>query len=242
MTGRKGDRVSPGMSSSGGPRPNWPIIALGVFGGLIALGLLALSLDHGAGTAPPPTPSPDVAAASATLVPTAIPTPSHLAASEVPSSIEALLAGLVIAPEHRVGYDRDLFPVWTDEDGDGCNTRYEVLIAQAVTPPTVSGSCHLTGGSWRSPYDGLVIHRADGVQIDHLVALAEAWYSGRTPGPRRSGSGSRTTSTSRGRSSRSRRISTRRRVRAIPPSGCPRPRPPCARTSMPGSRRRCVGA
>ncbi len=45
-------------------------------------------------------------------------------------------------------------------------------------PPTVSGSCDLTGGSWLSPYDGVRIDDARGVQIDHVVALAEAWYSG----------------------------------------------------------------
>lgn len=92
--------------------------------------------------------------------------------------VSVLLNELVVAPEHRDGYDRDLFPEWIDEDGDGCNTRYEVLLDEAVIAPTVSGSCDLTGGMWRSPYDGQELHGAEEVQIDHLVALAEAWYSG----------------------------------------------------------------
>jgi Protein of unknown function (DUF1524) len=95
-----------------------------------------------------------------------------------PVPLSDLLAELVIAPEHLDGYDRDLFPLWIDADGDGCNTRYEVLIAEAVVAPTISGICKLTGGSWVSPYDGLRIDDAKDVQIDHLVALAEAWYSG----------------------------------------------------------------
>ena len=45
-------------------------------------------------------------------------------------------------------------------------------------PPVISGSYDLTGGTWLSPYDGVTLHDATNVQIDHLVALAEAWYSG----------------------------------------------------------------
>ena len=65
-----------------------------------------------------------------------------------------------------------------DHHNDGCNTRYEVLIAEAIVKPTVDGTCDLTGGTWLSLYDGLSIEGAQGVQIDHVVALAEAWYSG----------------------------------------------------------------
>ncbi len=99
-------------------------------------------------------------------------------AAPVPVHLSLLVSELVIAPEHLDGYDRDLFPLWIDANGNGCNTRYEVLIAEAVIAPTISGSCKLTGGSWVSPYDGVRIDDAAGVQIDHLVALAEAWYSG----------------------------------------------------------------
>ncbi len=63
-------------------------------------------------------------------------------------------------------------------DGDGCNTRYEVLIAKAVTPPDIGPKCHLTGGTWFSAYDGATLDDAKKVEIDHVVALAEAWYSG----------------------------------------------------------------
>jgi hypothetical protein len=89
-----------------------------------------------------------------------------------------LLALLRVAPERRLGYDRDLFPTWTDEDGDGCNTRREVLIAESLTPVTVGTDCSLSGGSWYSAYDGLTFTDPADVSIDHVVALAEAWDSG----------------------------------------------------------------
>ncbi len=104
--------------------------------------------------------------------------PSPTATPLMPTPLSTLVADLVVAPEHVDGYDRDLFPHWIDADGDGCNTRAEVLIAEAVVAPSISGTCDLTGGSWLSPYDGLRIDGAGGVQIDHVVALAEAWYSG----------------------------------------------------------------
>ena len=53
----------------------------------------------------------------------------------VAAPLSALLAGLTVAPEHLGGYDRDLFPSGSTPINDGCNTRYEVLLADAVTPP-----------------------------------------------------------------------------------------------------------
>jgi len=104
--------------------------------------------------------------------------PSGAAASSVDATLAELVDRLVVSPEHLDGYERDLFPHWTDDDGDGCNTRYEVLLAEAIVAPSVSGTCDVTGGMWLSSYDGVEINDAGGVQIDHLVALAEAWYSG----------------------------------------------------------------
>ncbi len=83
-----------------------------------------------------------------------------------------------MAPEDRQGYERSLFPTWSDADGDGCNTRREVLIAESLTPVTVGPGCSLTGGTWYSAYDGLTFTDIADVTIDHVVALAEAWDSG----------------------------------------------------------------
>jgi len=88
------------------------------------------------------------------------------------------LAGLTVAAERRAGYDRDLFDHWIDADGDGCSTRWEVLIAESRTPVSISGSCTVSGGSWVSPFDGVATTNPSDLDIDHLVPLAEAWDSG----------------------------------------------------------------
>ena len=82
------------------------------------------------------------------------------------------------AAESRTGYSRDLFRHWVDADGDGCDTRDEVLIAEAEEAPSVGASCSLSGGRWYSYYDGVSQTSASALDIDHLVPLAEAWDSG----------------------------------------------------------------
>jgi putative cell wall-binding protein len=81
-------------------------------------------------------------------------------------------------PDSAHRYDRAAFEHWIDADRDGCNTRYEVLIDESTTPVTVTDRCTLTGGRWVSPYDGLVATTPAEIEIDHVVALAEAWRSG----------------------------------------------------------------
>ena len=85
---------------------------------------------------------------------------------------------LVMADDHDFGYSRSLFRHWIDADKNGCNTRYEVLIAEATTKPKVGAGCYLSGGKWKSPYDAKVFTNPTGLDIDHMVPLAEAWRSG----------------------------------------------------------------
>ncbi len=88
------------------------------------------------------------------------------------------LAKVRISPEYTVGYDRDLFPHWKDLDGDGCDTRKEVLIRDSRSAAVVGSSCTVTTGNWYSPYDGATWTNPSDVDIDHVVALNEAWQSG----------------------------------------------------------------
>jgi len=88
------------------------------------------------------------------------------------------LAKLRVADERRTGYNRSLFELWIDADGDGCDTRREVLIEEAVIAPRIGAGCGLNGGSWFSLYDGVTITDSSALDIDHVVALAEAWDSG----------------------------------------------------------------
>lgn len=99
-------------------------------------------------------------------------------AATISKPLRTMIADLPVATEIRTGYNRDLFPHWIDADGDGCNTRYEVLIAEAVTAPTVGSGCTLTGGRWYSYYDGAYWTLPADLDVDHFVPLAEAWDSG----------------------------------------------------------------
>ena len=96
----------------------------------------------------------------------------------VDMSLSDAIGSLKTAPEKRSGYERDKFKLWTDEDGDGCNTRNEVLIAEAVKAPKQGAGCKLSGGEWKSYYDDKTWDDPADLDIDHLVPLAEAWDSG----------------------------------------------------------------
>jgi hypothetical protein len=119
-------------------------------------------------------------------------TPNH--ATWTPPDAAAALAeleGLAVKPAGTIhGYSRArLFPTWGDLDGDGCNTRTEVL-ERDLTDPTVvdrktkAGTiqCQVIFGTLRDPYTGrtiaYTIKAPSEVQIDHMVPLGEAWKSG----------------------------------------------------------------
>jgi len=113
---------------------------------------------------------------AATLASTLLASPARAETYSAP--LRTAVAALPVATEVRTGYNRDLFPHWIDADGDGCNTRYEVLIAEATTPPRVGSGCTLSGGRWYSYYDNTSWTLPSDLDIDHVVALAEAWDSG----------------------------------------------------------------
>jgi hypothetical protein len=92
--------------------------------------------------------------------------------------LEALVSRLRVEPEVQSGYDRDLFRHWVDSDGDGCDARREVLIAESTTPVSVGSGCSLSGGTWYSAFDGVTTTDASSFDIDHFVPLKEAWDSG----------------------------------------------------------------
>ncbi len=90
-----------------------------------------------------------------------------------------LLARVTVAAEAGSStYDRAKFKHWTDADGDSCNTREEVLIAESKVTPTVGSGCTVSKGQWVSWYDGATWTNPSDVDIDHVIALKEAWESG----------------------------------------------------------------
>ena len=96
----------------------------------------------------------------------------------VGNEISNLLISLVIEAESPDPYDRSLFRHWIDEDGDGCNARREVLIAEAIEAPTIGDRCDLIGGLWYSAFDGVMTDDDSSFDVDHMVPLSEAWDSG----------------------------------------------------------------
>lgn len=94
----------------------------------------------------------------------------------------ALLAQLQVADEgdHGVDYERDSYLPggWGDADGDGCNTREEVLIAEAREITSVNQWCRPIDGVWWSWYDELEFDDPGDIDIDHMVPLFEAHRSG----------------------------------------------------------------
>ncbi|HWJ80610.1 MAG TPA: HNH endonuclease family protein [Nocardioides sp.] len=122
-----------------------------------------------------------------TTQPTPTPTP------ELPANAAHLLAQLRVEPRTEpTDYDRDAFGSdWIDTDDNGCNQRDEVLLRDAVPGTTTvaqQGGCDhdVLAGQWHDPYTGRTLtftdlkdpSQAQGIQIDHVVPLAEAWVSG----------------------------------------------------------------
>nr|WP_324617094.1 HNH endonuclease family protein [Streptomyces sp. NRRL F-2747] len=105
------------------------------------------------------------------------------AALRAPLPLFDAIDRLPVAAEHREGYKRDLYKHWNKglNAGDGCDTRKEVILAEAVQAPQVAAGCKLTGGSWRSVYDDVVVTDAARLDVDHFVPLAEVYDSEQAP-------------------------------------------------------------
>ncbi|MFJ3882418.1 HNH endonuclease family protein [Streptomyces sp. NPDC090077] len=105
------------------------------------------------------------------------------AGARAPLPLFEAIDRLPVAPEHREGYKRDLYKHWNKglNAGDGCDTRKEVILAEAVMAPQVAAGCKLTGGSWRSAYDDVVVTDAARLDVDHFVPLAEVYDSEQSP-------------------------------------------------------------
>lgn len=91
----------------------------------------------------------------------------------------SVLASIPQQRERPQGYNRNLFRHWSDDDGDSCNTREEVLIAESRTQAQVDAyGCKVIAGDWFSEYDGVMHTDPSDLDIDHFVPLKEAWDSG----------------------------------------------------------------
>jgi hypothetical protein len=96
------------------------------------------------------------------------------------SSVDAGIKALKVAPDVRTGYARSLFKHWSDLDKNGCNTRNDVIIQEALVKPKVDAGCKIVKdtGKWYSAYDAVTVTNFSALDVDHMVPLAEAWDSG----------------------------------------------------------------
>lgn len=84
----------------------------------------------------------------------------------------------------KTGYSRDQFgPTWADVDRNGCDTRNDMLARDLREVAIKPGRkpCVVISGVRQDPYSGTeIIHQKGNskVDIDHVVALGQAWVSG----------------------------------------------------------------
>ena len=91
----------------------------------------------------------------------------------------ALLLTITVQNERPQGYSRSKFKHWVDADGDSCDTREEVLIAESTSRAQVDAyGCKVIEGDWLSPYDNAAHTNPSALDIDHMIPLKEAWDSG----------------------------------------------------------------
>lgn len=104
------------------------------------------------------------------------------------SAAEQALENLAVkgrAP--KTGYSRDQFGQrWADVDHNGCDTRNDILNRDLTNKTFKPGThdCVVLTGTLSDPYTGNTIafqrgiKTSEAVQIDHVVALSDAWQKG----------------------------------------------------------------
>ncbi len=135
---------------------------------------------------PPAGPSPTWSAPTTPPVSSGAPgTTGHFAAARA-----ALSALPVKGWDRTQDFKRFLFgKAWSDDVNvelgrNGCNTRDDILRRDLTDLVVRAGTCFAQTGILHDPYTGTVVDfvrgpdTSDGVQIDHLVSLADAWYKG----------------------------------------------------------------
>ncbi|WP_262064284.1 HNH endonuclease family protein [Streptomyces sp. STR69] len=83
----------------------------------------------------------------------------------------------------KTGYSRERFgTAWADTDSNSCDTRDDILKRDLKQVKFTGGTCKVSYGVLESdPYSGKEVTYRRGaslVDIDHLVALSDAWQKG----------------------------------------------------------------
>ena len=104
-----------------------------------------------------------------------------------PTVVDAVASMAVKGRAPKTGYTRDQFgSAWKDVDHNGCDTRNDILNRDltSIIYKVSSQDCVVLSGVLVDPYSGESINFQRGaatsseVQIDHVVALSNAWQTG----------------------------------------------------------------
>ncbi|GAA2444846.1 HNH endonuclease family protein [Streptomyces macrosporus] len=106
------------------------------------------------------------------------------------TALEAVSSLTVKGRAPRTGYDRDDFgSAWIDTDDNGCGTRDDILRRDLTDVSLRSDGCEVLSGTLEEdPYTGRTVTFRRGssrVDIDHVVALSDAWQKGAADWPER---------------------------------------------------------
>lgn len=81
----------------------------------------------------------------------------------------------------KTGYSREQFGKGWAKDSNGCDTRNRIL-KRDLKEAQENSKCQIINGTLDDPYTGKQIifsrEKASAVQIDHVVALSDAWQKG----------------------------------------------------------------
>ena len=80
-------------------------------------------------------------------------------------------------------YNSGTMPDWSDIDGDGCPTRYDVLVRDIINEKVDESNCKIKSGTMFDYYTGTLVKynrlvSGGGIDVDHIVAKGNAWESG----------------------------------------------------------------
>ena len=146
---------------------------------LIVFPALALAVTVGCVSSSGAAPSPEARKTTTTLKKKTVVTTIAKGTTTADATAVSLLSTITVQNEYKTGYSRSLFKHWIDANGNGCDTREEVLIAESQSKAQVDAyGCKVIEGDWLSPYDNVMHTNPSELDIDHMVPLKEAWDSG----------------------------------------------------------------
>ncbi|GAB5077065.1 HNH endonuclease family protein [Arthrobacter sp. AD-310] len=162
-------------------RQAWALLAAAAVSALAALSWFFTAGQFGLAETAPPGPAEAPVFDPAWMKP--VVSPHGVPAGR---ALDALARLPVKGRAARDDYSREAFgQAWLDADRNGCDTRNDILRRDLAGVAYTDGSgCRVAAGRFQEPYTGKVVEFRRGsdssraVQVDHVVALADAWQKG----------------------------------------------------------------